>query len=649
MANIMGTIIDLGKFLENSSADVMVTYGGERTAFSLCENRIYCIPDYQREIRWTKDHLMELVSDIYHGDKFLGNIILNKITDSEYEIIDGQQRITVLLMLIYYINHMHSAKIGTFVPCQIKMVNFDQFDLLKDHNFDISKANGQVVTVIEASDIFKQRFRYIELWQILQQIDYLNGRANCSQFMTNLRRSQINLIINTGDTDSYGIGYFLDVNLKGVKLDTEDIFKAYLFRFDNERPIRDEWNTFKINSFNLNALISYPTMSLLSHYLNCCLSNDIDYRSIQFKEDFTILNNLDIAGERHYSGEHIIKAIQDKQYMLGVMRGINKFLELALDVLSTTTPSIDFCNLFNVASNIDRIEKEIIHNFIRRVLKDQTVVPKLLIMKYIIEVLFDNKGKTKLDYHKIYGMYMLSVVFTIFEGEKDINKIISVVRSADWHNQAIQKTKSYFEGKEIAKTRITAQYKLTDFIDDDQYQHRCKSLATIYNYFRINNGTVLISNKQQLHDYINRPDQYTLEHFLVNKKATYTLGSNAERKQFSCPTPIKKYANSIFNFIFLDRDTNNISLGECSLPEKIVILNSLLAENPELLKCKYSAMIVEKSKDHFNNLISLPYADADNDQPAIDNYYADSFPELFIDFARDVIKAVSDQIKKSIS
>ena len=61
--------------------------------------RKYVIPKYQREYKWTAEKVQTLISDINNRDKFLGNIILNKVSDY-YEIVDGQQRITTILLIL---------------------------------------------------------------------------------------------------------------------------------------------------------------------------------------------------------------------------------------------------------------------------------------------------------------------------------------------------------------------------------------------------------------------------------------------------------------------------------------------------------------------------------------------------------------------
>lgn len=90
MGDLLGIIAPLKKFMSNSDEEVYVTLDGEKkTVLALVKDRIYDIPDFQREIRWSSDNVALLVEDIKSGPKFLGNIILTKHIDNSFSIIDG--------------------------------------------------------------------------------------------------------------------------------------------------------------------------------------------------------------------------------------------------------------------------------------------------------------------------------------------------------------------------------------------------------------------------------------------------------------------------------------------------------------------------------------------------------------------------------
>lgn len=72
----------------------------------------YVIPKYQREYKWTEEKVHTLITDINNRDKFLGNLILNCISDY-YEIVDGQQRITTILLILLALFNKHKSDTGS--------------------------------------------------------------------------------------------------------------------------------------------------------------------------------------------------------------------------------------------------------------------------------------------------------------------------------------------------------------------------------------------------------------------------------------------------------------------------------------------------------------------------------------------------------
>ena len=108
MSNIKGTIVNIKDFLSNKSVEITIQNSdSDHVVFKLDAERSYCIPDFQREIRWSVENLYELMSDIYSCDKFLGNVILTRHKNNKYYIIDGQQRISMLFMLVHFIKRKY--------------------------------------------------------------------------------------------------------------------------------------------------------------------------------------------------------------------------------------------------------------------------------------------------------------------------------------------------------------------------------------------------------------------------------------------------------------------------------------------------------------------------------------------------------------
>lgn len=68
---------------------------------NIFENVHYVVPIYQRNYAWEKDQIEQLLQDILDvtDDYYLGNLIVNK-SGNNFEVIDGQQRLTTLYLMM---------------------------------------------------------------------------------------------------------------------------------------------------------------------------------------------------------------------------------------------------------------------------------------------------------------------------------------------------------------------------------------------------------------------------------------------------------------------------------------------------------------------------------------------------------------------
>lgn len=71
------------------------------------DNVAYKVPDYQRRYSWKKEQLDALWGDLYESFKndhqacyFLGSIVVVKNANNAFELIDGQQRLTTLMIMV---------------------------------------------------------------------------------------------------------------------------------------------------------------------------------------------------------------------------------------------------------------------------------------------------------------------------------------------------------------------------------------------------------------------------------------------------------------------------------------------------------------------------------------------------------------------
>lgn len=437
MSDLLGIIAPLRKLLSDDDEVINVNVKGTNQGIlELKENRSYVIPDFQREIRWDKDNLSQLIEDIYSGPKYLGNIILTKESGkNEYLIIDGQQRITVITMILCCLRFIHDGKNEVIKPCKLSVKSFEGFEKLLEKNF--SDELKKEKNILDTDNLF-QINKYYELWNHIKELNYISNSKESKILIDNLEKSNVNIILNESDDTKEGIRYFIDVNLKGKQLDTEDIFKGYLFRNDTSKEIRYEWYELKTNVARVGEKrVKYPLLKFLEHYFYCDLYNDAKYKGLIFDEEFLLKSEFQIKDEQntiYRRKTHLIEVIGDNRYMLNLLKQLNNIIKIMIDIIYTNSPSYNFISLFNSSEGkqiIDNDNLEIFHNFMGKILKDEKVIPKALLMKYILSILIskDNEKKEKKQFKKIYGVYLLSVLFMIFQSKKNIEVFINILKA----------------------------------------------------------------------------------------------------------------------------------------------------------------------------------------------------------------------------
>ena len=137
MAGIVGTITNLSDFLSKTQVCLSVKPNDPQQQIICLEaDRKYSIPAFQREVRWDDNNLKMLLYDLSRSSKFLGNIILTIKSDHTCEIIDGQQRTTVLMLIVSCIKKKFGTKISTPDLCPLRNEGFTGFQTLLEKAFD---------------------------------------------------------------------------------------------------------------------------------------------------------------------------------------------------------------------------------------------------------------------------------------------------------------------------------------------------------------------------------------------------------------------------------------------------------------------------------------------------------------------------------
>lgn len=664
MSQIVGTIIDIKSFLENTTCRIEVRpQESGKHEIVLHDDRKYRIPRFQRELRWSIDNVNTLISDLSRTSVFLGNIILTIKDDHTCEIIDGQQRTTILILLLSWLKKRYGETLEFPTICKLENESFEGFQDFVDASFDEGNMPKEKWNqlISRDSDTYCQFPRIKKIWESFGESDVLNDRYKANALVKNLFKSEINIIASMSNDVTTGIRYFLDVNLKGVRLDTEDIFKAYLFEQDTRKSTKKLWEEIKQASTELNEAKSgkdnmrYPLMKIYEHFFYCDLylpttAKKFDFPAVfssRFGENFSITETTQIGSQYFYKGTHLIEVIQNREYLKNSLERILDATIIMKDIIESEGPTDRFKALFVATPKIDSIDIKNCHNLLQKVLLEKEVIPKLLVLKYILSYL-DGEPHSRDDYKTFYSVFAATVLFSIFANKKESDTFYRIVRQEDWGDKINAWLYDYISSHELTRGKLLAAYKCDEDEDDPVIQLRAKSLAAINNYFTISRHTskkyeLKISDCSELHSFLTNSEKYSLEHFIIGEKANLSIKTDKLDFSYEYAPPIKKYRNSLFNYIFIPR-TINSSLGNGLMSEKFSKLEGELIN----ISCEYSKKYLSvafSEKSPFSQYPTLDklqtYESKDEATKFLDDYFQNVFPSEFLDFATNLLKSIT--------
>jgi len=218
-----------------------------RTLFS--NDFLFCIPHYQRPYSWGKEQCEQLIEDLFEAnrenDYFLGTCILQQNgvhgQSTQYEIIDGQQRITTLQILL---------------ACLRDLVEDEQYKKpTQDKIYQAANpADGVAETIrLKVRSIDRQFFR-----DYVQKCGGTNSIGESSPTDSIKQRIKENIIffkeslINKGQEYIKELILFLSTKCVMIYVSTESFEDAFrLFSITNDRGLQLRKIDI-LKSFNLN-------------------------------------------------------------------------------------------------------------------------------------------------------------------------------------------------------------------------------------------------------------------------------------------------------------------------------------------------------------------------------------------------------------
>lgn len=193
----------------------------------------YVIPLYQRNFAWGEEQIQQLIQDIYDASQqgdlkyYIGTLVVLKRHNGVYEVIDGQQRLTVLSLLIRILGLKTDLKLSYDSRPEVEKFLREFYKDLDYKSCEAQTYNlSNAVKCIKNSKVLKSDGESVEFDDIRKDlVDYLLNKVI-------LFRVEI-----PEDTDV--ASYFEIMNNRGEQLQKHEIFKAKLMaklepKFHNE-------------------------------------------------------------------------------------------------------------------------------------------------------------------------------------------------------------------------------------------------------------------------------------------------------------------------------------------------------------------------------------------------------------------------------
>lgn len=143
-------------------------------------NMWYCIPDYQRAYVWDTDQVRDLLDDTisaYRENKeaqyFLGSMVLkinekseNNVSYTEYELLDGQQRITTVFLILACMRDMLATQILKVRHEQNAFLSLATLVSETEQDFLLNKTNDNMYKQAAAEDREQPLQQYEDIYEM---------------------------------------------------------------------------------------------------------------------------------------------------------------------------------------------------------------------------------------------------------------------------------------------------------------------------------------------------------------------------------------------------------------------------------------------------------------------------------------------------
>ena len=197
----------------------------------------FFVPDYQRGYRWGEDVVKQLLDDIKKNGEienqiyYLQPIVVKARKEGDYELIDGQQRLTTLYLILKYLSkYLPDIKIGYEIHYETRE---STHDYLQDIDPEKSEENIDFFFVNQAYNTIKNWFN--------------EDTEKCEDFLEQIKK-YVKIIWYEPEEEISGEELFTRLNIGRIPLTNSELIRALFLSRNNgvthekQLEISTEWD-----------------------------------------------------------------------------------------------------------------------------------------------------------------------------------------------------------------------------------------------------------------------------------------------------------------------------------------------------------------------------------------------------------------------
>lgn len=568
---VRGAYMSVEEFLYTYKKGMIYTGENDIPGNTWCleAGRRLIIPDYQREYRWEEKQLTELFEDIDKGNCYLGQIAAarNYTDPLNYFLVDGQQRITSIVILLTVLNREFYLQKDT-----ANIRKYELHDKENNNDADMPRLDFQTNcfsnfqgflkqiyqmdnTELETGsfekplrDDYRQTKRYIDACvsfhsQLENHMNLYNSVPKKLQYVKELigkiLNTQISVAIFEGNNSFESERVFLDINEKGLRLDNEDILKAYYFQSAsgiNGMEALETWKKLKENYFSLKECIGTKGIPIET-YVNYALQIQL----LTTNEELIYKNfDSDLRYKEKNGKKHICLLFTDTE-LHDSMKKIVDFFSNFIGLLENECHSRFYKEYVQTRDSTNRAVFKMLFKSIGK--SDMNIV-YMAFMKFWWLRKSEDQALTVEDIIELFAFYVICNLSGL-KKEKTIltQRFISAQNMEDLYE--------VLHGIEIQMFK-TAQKRLTVLkSDQDKAEYLSFNIQMFYNEFvfdkRAGRWKLSVSNQDFLDKYDSNRKKFVKDHFLIQNGKEIRL---LDGSTFKIDRGMAQRRRGVFNFIY---------------------------------------------------------------------------------------------------